>query len=375
VDFSFTEEQQMLLDVTRRLVSDCYDMEQRRQIIGSQEGFSRSIWKQFSELGLLGLNVPEQHGGTEGDPISTLLVSMALGEALVVEPYLSSAVVATRALATLGSPAQRMQWLPELASGALIAVLAHEEIDTGPMQPLIDTCAHRSANGWTLDGRKAVVYHAPAADLLLVSARIDNAAAGEWGLFAVPPNAQGLHLEAFITIDGQRAADVVLENVEVPEEGRIGGNVAEQLSAVLDYGVAALCGEAIGVLEKLLSMTLEYGRVRVQFGQPIGRFQALQHRMADMLTHLEQSRSMAYLAASSCESADESQRGAALSAAKVLIGRAARFVGQQAVQLHGGMGMTDELAVSHYFKRLVAFEMRFGSTDEHLERYAARFLT
>ena len=375
MDFSFTDEQQMLLDSTRRLLADEYSAEQRRQIISSPEGCSRSLWKQFSELGLLGLNIPAENGGLDAGAISTLLVCLAMGEALITEPYLSSAVLATRAIAKLGSPAQRSEWLPRLSSGALIAVLAHDQTHRAPAPAMLDdTRAVRAGDCWRLNGRKAVVYHAPLADLLLISARVDEASGAGTGLFAVPREASGLKLEAFTTVDGQQAADVVLDDVEVADHARLGADVSSTLLSVLDYGTAALCAEAIGALDKLLSMTLAYCRTRVQFGQPIGRFQALQHRMAEMLMHLEQARSMAYLAASWSESEEEPRRAAALSAAKVVIGHAARFVGQQAIQLHGGMGMTDELMVGHYFKRLLAFEVRFGGTEWHLRAYAERFL-
>jgi alkylation response protein AidB-like acyl-CoA dehydrogenase len=299
-----------------------------------------------------------------------LLVSIAMGEALVIEPYLSSAVLATRAIAKMASHAQRAEWLPRLAAGELIAVLAHDEAAACDRVSPLQTRAVSAGTEWILDGHKAVVYHAPLAHLLLVSARIEGASGRESGLFAVPRESAGVKLHAFMTVDGQRAAEVALDRVKVGATARIGTNVALELAAVFDYGVAALCAEAVGALDKLLAMTIEYSRTRVQFGVPIGRFQALQHRMADMLTHVEQARSMAYLAASRCEADEPAERTASICAAKVTIGRAARFVGQQAVQLHGGMGVTDELAVSHYFKRLLAAEMRFGSTETHLERYA-----
>lgn len=366
----------MLLESTRRWLADRYSFEARRWIIASREGYSRELWQQLADLGLLSLNVPEEDGGLAGGPIATLVVSMALGEALVVEPYLSSAVLATRAIAALGSSQQRSQWLAPLAAGEIIAVLAHEERGRSQPHTPPDTWASLSQAGtWRINGRKAAVYHAPIANALLVSARTGDSLGAEWGLFAVPRDGAGVTLQCYTTVDGQRAADIEFDNVEVSADARIGGDVSEQLPIVLDYGLAALCAEALGSLERLLAMTLEYTRARVQFGTPIARFQALQHRMADMLTHVEQARSMAYLAASRCDSADPMERAAALSSAKVIIGQAARFVGQQAVQLHGGMGVTDELAVSHYFKRLLAFEVRFGSTEAHLERYAALTLS
>lgn len=371
MDFSFTDEQQLLLDTTRRLLADQYSFEQRRHSLNSPTGFSRDFWKQLASLGLLALNVPQADGGLEAGPIGTLLVSLAMGEALVIEPFLSSAVLATRAIARLASSEQRSQWLPRMIEGDWIVVLAHEEITTRHSGSTIDTRAQRVGDDWILDGRKAVVYHAPLADLLLVTARIETAAGDQWGLFALPPQTAGLSLQSFLAVDGQCAADVVLERVRVDGSTRIGGNVFDELTAVLDYATAGLCAEALGALDRLLALTTGYSRTRVQFGGPIARFQALQHRMADMLIHVEQARSMTYLAASRCESADTAERMASLSAAKVIVGQAARFVGQQAVQLHGGMGVTDELAVSHYFKRLLACATRFGGTEDHLERYAS----
>jgi len=361
----------MLLESTRRLMTDQYDAHHRQQILASPEGRSIAVWRQFAELGLLGLNVPEEDGGIGGDAIDTLLVSMALGEALIVEPFWSSAVLASRAIAKLGSPEQRSRWLPRLAAGETIAVVAHEEAGTLHNDPPTATRATPTDGLWMLEGRKAAVYHAPSADMLLVSAAVAGRAGLECGLFAVPRDTSGVKLEVFTTVDSQRAANIVLDHVQVPADARIGTDVSALLPPVLDYGLAALCAETLGTLDRLLAITLEYTRTRVQFGVPIGRFQVLQHRMADMLTHVEQSRSMTYLAASSSRSAVASERAAALSAAKVVLGRAARYVGQQAIQLHGGMGMSDEMPASHYFKRLLASELRGGHTEAHLERYAA----
>ena len=222
-----------------------------------------------------------------------------------------------------------------------------------------------SGNGWALSGRKSAVYHAPAADLFLVSAKVD----GELAVFAVPAGTAGIQLHHFTTVDGQAAADVVFDKVMLAADARLEGNAHAALPAILDYALAALCAEALGAMDRILAATIAYSRARVQFGAPIGSFQALQHRMADMFMHMEQARSMSYLAASQCLNPDAQARGQALSAAKALMGQAARFIGQQAVQLHGGMGMTDELDVSHYFKRLLAFELRCGSSDQHLENY------
>jgi alkylation response protein AidB-like acyl-CoA dehydrogenase len=364
MDFSFTEEQQMLQDTTQRFIASEYPFERRAQVLASEEGWSRSVWHQLGALGLLAVDIPEADGGIGAGPIGAMLVSQAVGKGLLLEPFLSSALVATHAIVCLGSAEQRARWLPALASGEELAVLAHDETQCSIDTTLITTRAGKVDEGWTLNGRKSAVYHAPMADLLLVSARADD---GTVGLFAVPADALGITHREMRTVDGQRASDLVFENVTVTPNARIGADVGAGLQRVIDYGIAALCAEAIGTLERILDATIEYSRSRTQFGAPIGSFQALQHRMADMLIHVEQARSMAYLAATRSADPDRRARRWALSSAKALIGQAARRVSQEAVQLHGGMGMTDELDVSHCFKRLLAFELRFGTTDEHLE--------
>jgi len=360
MDFSFTDEQQMLLDTTRRFIAERYDFEYRNRVRASEAGWSRETWDGLADLGVLALNIPEADGGIGAGPVGSMLVGNAIGEGLLLEPFLASAVIATQAIVELGSEAQRAAWLPPLASGELIVVLAHDESGTD------NTTATRDGNGWRLDGRKSATYHAAAAQLLLVSARIDD---GTLGLFAVPSDSSDMTLQPCTTVDEQPAAAIRFDGVRVEADARLGDDATAALQAVLDVGLAALCAEAFGAMDRILKATIEYTRSRVQFGVPIGSFQALQHRMAEMLMHLEQARSMAYLAASSCSDPDPAARRSALSAAKALMGQAARYIGQQAVQLHGGMGMTDELDVSHYFKRLLAFELRCGTTDQHLEAY------
>ena len=363
MDFSFNEEQQMLLDTTRRFIAERYDFEHRNQVRASAEGWSREVWNQLAEIGLLAVNIPEEDGGIGAGPVGTMLVGNAIGEGLLLEPFWSSAVVATQAIVSLGSLEQKAHWLPLLASGDTIAVLAHDEISTRFNPTDIQTSAMRTDAGWELSGRKTVVYHAPMANLLLVSARVDNGV----GLFAMAADAPGVSLSPCTTVDEQRAADIHFDKVRLAADARLGDEAGATLQAVLDVGLAVLCAEAFGAMDRLLAATIEYSRSRVQFGAPIGSFQALQHRMAEMLMHLEQARSMCYLATSECLNPDPVARARALSAAKVLMGQAARYIGQQAVQLHGGMGMTDELDVSHYFKRLLAFELRCGGTERHLE--------
>jgi alkylation response protein AidB-like acyl-CoA dehydrogenase len=284
-------------------------------------------------------------------------------------------VLASKTIALLGNDAQRAQLLPPLAAAEKLAVLAHDEPATRFDRMAIDTRAWPIGNGYLLTGHKSVVAHGASADVLLVTARI--AQRGEHGplvVLSVPHDAAGLRQQSYATVDGVRASELWFNQVFVPTSALLGdGDDAEaQLADVLDFGLAAICAEAVGALDKLLAATVEYAKNRKQFGQPIGKFQALQHRMADMVLHIEQARSMSYLAAVRCTDPDLHERRRALSAAKVVIGQACRFVGQQAVQLHGGMGVTDELDVSHYFKRLMAIELQFGGTDQHLEAYAAQ---
>jgi alkylation response protein AidB-like acyl-CoA dehydrogenase len=377
MDFTFTEEQQMLQDTTRRFIARDYSFETRRERArAAREGRAdRKVWQGLADLGLTALNVPEQDGGLGGSPIDTMLVMTAMGEGLVLEPFLSSAVLATRALATLGSPAQKEAMLPALAGGEMIAVFAHDEAASRFDWKAIETSARESDDSYVLNGRKSVIAYAPQADVLLVTARIQGPdQPGAMAVFAVPKDATGLRITPFPMVDGAIGGEILLDDVTVPAQALLGESSEDaerRISEVLDAGLAAVCAEAVGALDKLLAATVEYARTRKQFGVPIGKFQALQHRMADMVLHIEQARSMAYLASVRCTDTDSARRRRDLSAAKVVVGQACRFVGQQAVQLHGGMGVTDELDVSHYFKRLMAIEMQFGSTDTHLEQVAA----
>jgi alkylation response protein AidB-like acyl-CoA dehydrogenase len=297
------------------------------------------------------------------------------GRSLLLEPVLASAVIATAVLRAFADEAPAAELLAAMGTGVKIAVLAHFESGARYESQWVTTRAQRSGAGYRLDGHKGVVMHAGAADTLLVSARTGGEAGDADGvsLFLVPRVAPGVVLDSYPTVDGQRAADVYLHGVELPAGSRLGpeGEALRTIEAALDIGLAALCADAVGVMQALVDATVEYVRQRQQFGQPIGRFQALQHRIADMLIHLEQARSMSYLAALRCSDEDVGERRRALSAAKVVIGQAGRFVGQQAVQLHGGMGMTDELRVSHLFKRLTAAQLMFGDSDTHLQLYAA----
>jgi alkylation response protein AidB-like acyl-CoA dehydrogenase len=371
MDFSFSEEQLLLETTTRRFFASEYSFERRFDILRSEAGWSRDVWRQLGELGLLSVSIPEEHGGVAAGPVGAMLVSQAVGAGLLLEPYHSSALVATHAIARLGSVEQRERWLPDLASGERVAVLAHEEPRAVLDLSRMSTRATRVQRGWVLNGHKFGVYHAPMADLLLVSARLDD---GKTALFALPSSLPEIARRNFRTVDGQRAADLRFENVCVSDDAYLSAGADAELLEVLDFGIATLCAEAVGCLRRVLEATIEYSRARTQFGVPIASFQALQHRMADMLIRVEEARSMSYLATTRALDADAGSRRAALSGAKALIGKAARRVGQEAVQLHGGMGMTDELDISHHFKRLLAFELRFGTTDEHLETYRQQML-
>jgi alkylation response protein AidB-like acyl-CoA dehydrogenase len=377
VDFEFSEEQQQLQEVVGRYLSEQYSFEKYRSIKDSADGWDRQVWRGLAELGVLGINVPAAQGGLGYGPLEALSVMTAGGRNLLLEPVMSSAVIATavlRAIAESGS-AVAGELLTHLASGAQIAALAHFESDSRFETRWVTTSARRVGDAYQLDGHKGVVMHAAAADVLLISARTSGEPGDAAGvsLFLVPRGQAGVILDTYQTIDGQRAADVFLKQVTVPVESRLGaqGEALAVIEAALDIGLAALCADAVGAMQALVDATVEYVQQRQQFGVPIARFQALQHRIADMVIHLEQARSMSYLAALRCNVKDVNERRRALSAAKVVVGQSCRFIGQQAVQLHGGMGMTDELRVSHWFKRVTAAELMFGDSDTHLQRFAS----
>lgn len=375
MDFSFTEEQQQLGDTLQRFVARDYSFEKRNAIRDSAAGWSREVWRTLADIGVLAVNVPEERGGLGYGPVETMLVMNSFGAALLVEPYLSSAVIATTLIGDIGDEKLQAELLPPMAAGDRIAVLAHFEPASRFETRHVETTARSDGSGYLLNGHKAVVLHAGAADTLLVSARTSGGTDNADGisLFLVPRDTPGMALREYPTLDGQRAAEVLLREASLPAAARLGdaGAALPAIERALDIGLAALCAEAVGVMDALIAATVDYLKTRQQFGQPIGRFQALQHRMADMLLHREQARSMSYLAAMRCTSEDVRERRRTLSAAKVTIGQACRFIGQNAVQLHGGMCMSDELIVSHWFKRLAMIELSCGDTDTHLQRFIA----
>jgi alkylation response protein AidB-like acyl-CoA dehydrogenase len=355
MNFDYNEDQRALADTVQRFVAREYSFEKRRAIRASNAGWSREVWQALADLGVLAINIDEDYGGLGYGPQETGLVMNAFGAGLLLEPYLATAVIAPALIRRTASADFQEQWLPAIASGESIVVLAHADARGEPVTEL----------GGNLTGRKAVVAHGGCADLLLVSARMPS---GDAGLFGINAGSEGVAVRDYPTLDGQRAADIVLDNT--PAVRIDAGGALDHIDAALDIGLAALCAEAVGIMQATVAATTEYLKTRQQFGQPIGRFQALQHRMADMLLHQEQARSMSYLAAMHCTSQDKTARQRTLSAAKVTVGQACRFIAQNAVQLHGGMGMTDELMLSHWFKRLTTIEMSFGDTDSHLARFA-----
>ena len=372
MDFNFKEEQQQFADALKRWVSKDYSFEERRKIIASSEGVSSQAWATLAELGMTALPVPEEQGGFNGSAVDMFVVMQELGRGLVVEPYLATVIGAQ--FLKMGGGHEGL--LEQVAGGELRLACALGERQSRHELRDIAATAVASGDGYVINGAKSVVLHGAQAGSLVVSARSGGGQRVEAGisLFVVPAGAPGVSITDYRTLDGMRAADVVFDQVRVDRAALVGaaGQGWPILEAAADYGAGLLCAEALGAMEAIFAATLEYLKTRTQFGAPIGKFQALQHRMADMYIHLEQARSMALLAAVKLGSGDAAERRRVVSAAKYRVGQAARFVGQQAVQLHGGMGVTDELPAAHHFKRLTMIELTFGDSDHHLGRFMAQ---
>ena len=372
MDFNFKEEQLQLADALKRWIARDYTFDARRAIVGSPAGVSDAAWATLAELGLTALPLPEAHGGFDGDAVDMFVVMRELGRGLVVEPYFATMLGAE----FLRRGGAHGALLDRVAGGDLKLACALGERQSRHDLRDVATRAVQDGGGWRLDGEKKVVPHGAQAGVLIVSARSAGAQRNEGGitLFAVPLDAPGVVVRDVRMLDGQRAADVLLRDVRVGLDAVIGtaGAGWDILDAAADYGVGLLCAEALGAMDALFAATLDYLKTRQQFGVPIGKFQALQHRMADMYVHLEQARSMALLAAVRLAEGNAAERRRAVAAAKYRVGQAARFVGQQAIQLHGGMGVTDELPASHYFKRLSTIELTLGDCDHHLARFIAQ---
>lgn len=376
MDFTLNDEQQMLADAIGRFVEREYPVSERRALAATPRGFSDRHWQTLAEMGLLALNVPEDAGGLGAGPVETMLVMEALGRALVLEPFLPTAVLGATLLAAGASGDIRGEWLGGIAAGTLKLAVATGEPDSRFDLSYVETTARREGDQWRIDGRKAVVLGGDSADLLVIPARTSGAVDAPDGitLFAVTAGAPGLDVRGFPGMDGHRTAEVTLAGV-VP--AAVLGEVDRGyplLEMATDRAIAALCAEAVGVMQRTLEMTADYLQGRAQFGKPLATFQAIQHRIADMFGAVEQARAVTLAATAAADSADRDARRRAVSTAKTLVGNNGRAIGEAAIQLHGGMGMTHEMDIGLYFKRLRCIDVTLGDADHHLALYTALML-
>ena len=374
MDFDLAEEQRLLRDSVERLLADHYGFDKRRAYLAEPDGWSHALWSQYAALGLLGLPFAEGYGGFGGGPIEVMLVMEAFGRVLALEPYLATVVLAGTALRLAGTEAQKSTILPQIAEGNLVFAFAHGERQARYDLPNVLTTATRKGDGWVLDGAKSVVLHGDSAQRLVVSARTSGERDDSNGitLFLVDASTSGLARRSYPMRDGTRAAEISLSDVEVGSGDVLGevGAAFPVIERVIEAGIAATAAEAVGTMEAMQALTLEYLKTRQQFGRPIGENQVLQHRAAEMLMELERGRSMAILAAMMVEEPDAAERARNIAMAKVGVGQAGKFVSQNAIQLHGGIGMTEEYAVGHYFRRCMVIEHTFGDIAHHLSRLA-----
>ncbi len=373
MNFDYTDEQNMLRDSIAKWAAGQYDFDKRREALKTEDAWKKN-WATFAELGLLAAPLPEAYGGLGGGALDVAVVMEEFGKALVVEPYVSSVVIAAGALSAEGSEAQKQEYLNAIAAGECVVAFAQAEPKSRWALNDVSTSARKDGAGFVLNGQKAVVVGAPQASYLLTTARTAGAQREGKGvsLFLIPKNMKGVSCRDYPTMDGSRAAEVYFENVTVSAEHLIGATdtALQLIERVSDAANAAYAHEAVGCMRMMTALTQEYAKQRKQFGRAIADFQVLQHRMVDMFMATEESVSMALLATLKLDSGT-AERAKAVSAAKVSIGRAARFVGQAAVQTHGGMGVTDEMRVGHYFKRVTMLDATFGNVDHHLKRYTA----
>jgi pimeloyl-CoA dehydrogenase small subunit len=373
MDFSFSEEQTLLRNSVQRYLADNYRFEDWRKFTRGETGRDPKHWAQFAELGLLAAPLPEAHGGLGGDAVSTLIVMEEFGRALVVEPYVPTVVVGGGLIGRAGSEAMKEEWIPKIAGGETLMAFAFAEPQGRYNLADLSTSAKKQGAGYVLNGQKSVVIGGPWADTLVVTARSAGGRRDEKGVsvFLVDKTSKGVSARDFPTVDGGRASEITFENVEVPASRLIGDADAglALVERAVDEAIAAVCAEATGGMKMLVDATVEYSKNRKQFGVPIGKFQVLQHRMVDMFVNYEQAVSITLMV--TLKLANDAERAKAASAAKAQIGKSGRFVGQSAIQIHGGMGMTDELNVGHYFKRLTMIDTLYGNVDHHLRRFAA----
>jgi pimeloyl-CoA dehydrogenase small subunit len=375
MDFDLSDEQRLLGDSVTRLLADQYGFEARKGYQKQAQGWSSELWSRFAELGLLGLPFGEDYGGFGGGPLETMLVMEQFGHALVLEPYVATVVLAGTTIREAGTNEQKQALLPQIAEGTLKLAFAHGERQARYDLTDVMTTATRYGKGWVLDGAKSVVTHGDCADKLVISARTagERDASAGITLFLVDANAPGVARRGYAMRDEQRAADIALSNVHVAEADVLGevGDGLPVIERVVEAGIAATAAEAVGAMAAMNDLTLEYSRTREQFGKPIGSYQVVQHRLADMFMSMEQGRSMAMLAAMSVNQADPVERARSIAMAKVGVGQACRYVSQSAVQMHGGIGMTEEYAVGHYFRRCMVIERLFGDPAYYLAKLSA----
>ncbi len=375
MDFSFSDEQTLLQDSIEKFIQNDYAFEARQRVVREEQGFSSDNWRTFAELGWLAVPFPEADGGFGGTAIESMIMSEQFGKGLVVEPFLATVVLAGGALKIGGSQEQKNRYLGGVMDGSLHGALAYAEPQGRFNLADLTTTAAREGDGYLINGYKAVVLNGPSADFLIVSCRTGGGQRDPEGvsLFVVPVDTEGVSRRDYPTVDAFRASEVTLENVRVGSDALIGeeGKALAIVEQVIDEAILAVGAEAVGCMEVLYKTTVEYCKTREQFGQPIGKFQVLQHRMVDMFMEHEQAKSLMYMAAMRLDEGYGPQAQKAVSAFKVQVGKSGRFVGQNAVQLHGGMGMTEELNVGHYFKRLTMIDTLFGNVDFHLKRFGS----
>jgi pimeloyl-CoA dehydrogenase small subunit len=374
MDFSLSDEQRLLKDSIERLLSDRYDFRARQRAMAEPTGWSGALWRSCAELGLLGLPFEDRHGGFGGGPVETMIVMEAFGRALVLEPFFATVVMGGGLLRLGASEAMRAALIPKIAAGDLLLAFAHAERQSRYDLADVAATARRDGADYVIDGAKSLVIHGDCAHKLIVSARLSGARSDRdgIGLFVVDAAAGGVSCRGYPTVDGLRAAEVTLSGVRVGGDDVVGepGGAFPLIAQAVDAGVAALAAEAVGAMAAMHEATVFYLKTRKQFGVPIATFQVLQHRAAEMLIALEQARSMAFFAAMMAEEVDPIERRKAMAAVKVQIGRSGRFIGQQAIQLHGGIGMTMEYTVGHHFKRVTMIDTLFGDADHHLAELA-----
>ena len=374
MDFTFNEEQSLIQDQVDQFVQKEYDWETRQSLSNSELGFGEDNWKKFAELGWLGISVSEDSGGFGGSAIESMLIMEAFGKGLVVEPFLETVIMSGGLIDDHGSDQQKSSFLEPAIAGEMHLALAYAEPQSRFNLSDVVTEAKADGDNFIINGYKSVVMNGPSADQIIVSARTSGTQLDENGisLFIIDANASGLDKTNYKTVDGRRASDLTFENVSVSKENLIGDQDKgfEILDSAIDKAILAISAEAVGAMEVLYKTTVEYTKTREQFGTAIGKFQVLQHRMVDMFMEYEQCKSLLYMATMKHEEKAEDAKKA-ISGLKYQVGKAGKFIGQQAVQLHGGMGVTDELNVGHYFKRLTTVGTIFGNTDYHLKKYTS----